>query len=574
MTTPNVDDVFHQFRILEKVGEGGMGEVFRARDTKLDRDVALKFLTRVGRLSLAQGDLLRREAQSLAALNHPNIVTIHDIGETDGVPFLVLEWISGKPLSDPSYQKPFDETTFLQIAVPVADALAAAHARGIVHRDVKPENVLVTPEGRVKLVDFGLAILRERDPDATRSGTVAGTMAYMSPEQANGAHVGPPSDIFSFGVMAYELLSGERPFQGDSWLAVLNKIVHERHMPLSSRRSTLGGALVDAVEGCLRKEPAARFQDGAQLAQQLHRVTITGAPVRGSESSPRTGSAQDIRFCTTADGVGIAYSVVGSGPLLVRVLGHFTHLEMEWEWPALRLFWERLARTHTVVRYDGRGIGLSDHWPEAFTEETRQLDLEAVLNAVRGEKVDLLGISEGGWTAAVYANARPERVDHLILYGAYSRGAQARPGFDKEEDAALMTLIRKGWGRDTHMFRQIFTSQFFRSNADPGLIAHFNEMQRVSADPETAARYEESCHSRGDGREIYERVRVPTLVIHCRDDQMVNFEEGRRLAALIAGAQLVPLPSGTHYFPTDEDVTEKVVEAIDRFTGRGPNSSV
>jgi pimeloyl-ACP methyl ester carboxylesterase len=252
--------------------------------------------------------------------------------------------------------------------------------------------------------------------------------------------------------------------------------------------------------------------------------------------------------------------------LLIRVLGHFTHLEMEWDWPALRLLWEGLAENHTVVRYDGRGIGLSDPWPEAFTEETRQSDLEVVLNAVQAEKAALLGISEGGWTAAVFANSHPERVSHLILYGAYSRGARARPGYDPDEDAALMTLIRKGWGRDSPVFRQIFTSQFFRPNADPGLIAHFNEMQRLSADPETAARYEESCHHRGDGREIFAQVRLPTLVIHCRDDQVISFEEGRRLAALIPGAQLVPLPSGSHYFPTDREVSTRVVDAIDRFT--------
>jgi serine/threonine protein kinase len=571
-------DVFHQFRLLEKIGEGGMGEVFRARDTRLDRDVALKFLTRVGPLSSAHGDMLRREAKSLAALNHPNIVTIYDIGETDGVPFLVLEWILGHPLNDPAHRKPFDEVTFLQIAVPIADALAVAHARGIIHRDVKPGNVLVAADGRVKLLDFGLAILREPDSEATRShsGALAGTLAYMSPEQASGTEVGPPSDIFSFGVMAYELLCGQRPFEAASALTLLNKIVHEPHTPLASMRRGLTGGLVDVIERCLSKTPAARFQDAGELAQQLHRATNSSVPVRngevtdiqsGGRTSSRTRSNQDIRFCSTADDVGIAYSVIGSGPLLVRVLGHFTHLEMEWEWPALRLLWERLARRHTVVRYDGRGTGLSDHWPEAFTEETRQLDLEAVLNAVNAEKADLLGISEGGWTSAVYANARPDRISHLVLYGAYSRGARARPGYDKDEDAALITLIRKGWARDTPVFRQIFTSQFFRSNADPGLIAHFNEMQRVSADPETAARYHESCHSRGDGREIFERIRVPSLVIHCRDDQAVSFEEGRRLAALITGAQFVPLPSGTHYFPTDEVVTEKVVDTIDRFTG-------
>lgn len=571
--TPNVGDMFRQFRILAKVGEGGMGEVYRARDTRLDRDVALKFLTRAGGAGVEYSARLRREAKSLAALNHPNIVTIHDIDEADGVPFLILEWVPGSALSHPEHKKPFDTATFFRTAVPVAEALAAAHERGIVHRDVKPGNVLVTGDGRVKLLDFGLSTLRETDMDATRTGALVGTVAYMSPEQACGGEVGPPSDVFSFGVLAYELLSGRRPFTAQGVVSLLHAIVHQPHPPLSNERPDLSRALVDLVDRCLKKAPNERFQNGAELAGELQRVLRLDsvAEMRTSAIGVEPGlrsrpSRPEIHFCTAEDGARIAYSVVGTGPLLVRVLGHFTHLEMEWDWPGLRLLWEGLAENHTVVRYDGRGIGLSNPWPEAFTEETRQFDLEAVLNAVQAEQADLLGISEGGWTAAVYANAHPDRIGHLILYGAYSRGARARPGYDPDEDAALMTLIRKGWGRDTPVFRQIFTSQFFRPNADPGLIAHFNEMQRVSADPETAARYEESCHSRGDGREVFSQLRAPTLVIHCRDDQVISFEEGRRLAALISGAQLVPLPSGSHYFPTDRDVSTKVVEAIDRFT--------
>lgn len=274
---------------------------------------------------------------------------------------------------------------------------------------------------------------------------------------------------------------------------------------------------------------------------------------------------QDIRFCETADGVGIAYSVIGKGPPLVRVLGHFTHLEIEWEWPDMRHFWERLAERFTVVRYDGRGIGLSDRYAGDFTEEARQLDLDAVLNAVEAEDASLLGISEGGWTAAAYSIEHPDRVKHLILYGAYCRGASARPNYDAEEDAALVTLIRKGWGRNTPAFRQLFTSYFFRSDADPKLIAHFNELQRASADPETAARYWKSIHSRGDGRDLFRQVKVPTLVVHSQDDMAVRADEGRLLASTIAGAHLVLLPSGTHYFPTDRDVINKVVSAIDRF---------
>lgn len=295
------------------------------------------------------------------------------------------------------------------------------------------------------------------------------------------------------------------------------------------------------------------------------------ADAADSNEPSRTGTPaavqQQIRFCTTSDGVRLAYCVVGSGPLIVRVLGHFTHLEMEWEWPDLRRFWEHLAEKHTVVRYDGRGIGLSDPYARDFTEETRQLDLEAVLGAVGAEKATLLGISEGGWTAATYAIHHPDRITHLILYGAYRRGARARPGYDPEEDEALVTLIRKGWGRGTPAFRQVFTSQFFRGDADPGLIAHFNELQRLSADPDTAARYHESCHRRGDGQELYRQVTVPTLVLHSREDLAVSAEEGRLLASTIPGAQLMLLPGGAHYFPTDTEVATRAAGAIARFLG-------
>ena len=274
---------------------------------------------------------------------------------------------------------------------------------------------------------------------------------------------------------------------------------------------------------------------------------------------------QRIKFCTTSDGFRVAYSLIGSGPLLVRVLGHFTHLEIEWEWPDLRFFWERLAERFTVLRYDGRGVGLSDPFAGEFTEETRQRDLAAVLSAVEAESSILLGISEGGWTAAAYANQHPGLINRLILYGSYRRGARARPEYDYEEENAMVTLIRKGWGRDSPAMRQLFTSHFFRPDADPKLIAHFNELQRASADPETAARYYDSLRSRGDGGEIFTQVDVPTIVIHCQEDLAVSADEGRLLASIIPGAQLVLLPSGTHYFPTDREVVNKVVGSIYRF---------
>ena len=332
----------------------------------------------------------------------------------------------------------------------------------------------------------------------------------------------------------------------------------------------------DALTSCIQELRRALKDDSKEprFIETRHRRGYRFiAPLSQDDEAPavesgRQSSEQEIRFCTTSDGVSIAYSAVGTGPYIVRVLGHFTHLEAEWEWPDLRRFWEHLAERHTVIRYDGRGIGLSDAYAGEFTEETRQRDLDAVLNAIGIEHAVLLGISEGGWTAATYAIEHPTRITHLILYGAYCRGAQARPGYDLEEDQAVITLIRKGWGRDTPAFRQVISSKFFRSDADPALLAHFNELQRLSADPETAARYHESCHRRGDGREVFRQLRIPVLILHSREDLAVSADEGRLLASIIPDSQLVLLPSGMHYFPTDAEVVNKAARAIARFLRR------
>jgi pimeloyl-ACP methyl ester carboxylesterase/DNA-binding winged helix-turn-helix (wHTH) protein len=361
--------------------------------------------------------------------------------------------------------------------------------------------------------------------------------------------------------------------------AVLEQLVLHAGEPVSKEHlfaTIWNGTAVsdDALTSCIRELRRALDDDPKQprFIETRHRrgyrfiapLSEAASADAGGDLTPRAPE-QEIRFCRTSDGISLAYSVVGNGPCIVRVLGHFTHLEAEWQWPDLRRFWVHLAETHMVVRYDGRGTGLSDRYPGEFTEETRQRDLDAVLTAVGAEKAVLLGISEGGWTAAAYALEHPERVTHLVLFRAYCRGAQARPGYDAEEDQALLTLMRKGWGRDTPAFRQIFTSRFFRPDADAKLIAHFNELQRLSADPDTAARYHESCHRRGDGRDLFRRLTIPVLIVHGSEDLAVSAEEGRLLASIIPGSQLVLLPSGTHYFPTDTVVVTKAARAIARF---------
>jgi DNA-binding winged helix-turn-helix (wHTH) protein/pimeloyl-ACP methyl ester carboxylesterase len=390
-------------------------------------------------------------------------------------------------------------------------------------------------------------------------------------------------DGYRFDIETGRLFSGTREVRlTPKASAVLTQLVQHAGEPVSKDdlfATVWSGTAVsdDALTSCIQELRRALEDDPKQprFIETRHRrgyrfvAELSTSQPADTTFTPQTalgpGLEQNIRFCTTSDGVSLAYSTIGTGPLIVRVLGHFTHLEAEWEWPEMRLFWERLAARFTVVRYDGRGIGLSDRYSGEFTEETRQRDLAAVLDAVSARQAVLLGISEGGWTAAAYAIQHPQQITHVVLYGAYSRGAQARPGYDREEDDAVITLIRKGWGRDTPAFRQVVSSRFFRSDADPELMAHFNELQRLSADPETAARYHESCHRRGDGRDLFRQLAIPVLIIHSREDLAVSADEGRLLASIIPGSQLVLLPSRSHYFPTDTEVVTKAAEAITRF---------
>jgi pimeloyl-ACP methyl ester carboxylesterase len=486
-----------------------------------------------------------------------------------------MPFVEGESLHDRlsrEKQLPLDDAVL--IAREIADGLHYAHGRGIVHRDIKPGNILLAG-GHARVADFGIArAMSVAGADAlTQTGLAIGTPAYMSPEQAGGEReVDGRADVYALGCVLYEMLVGHPPFIGSTAREVLARHALDPVPPLRTARDTVPEGLAHVVATALAKTPADRFQTAGELASALARPVAPPVappvvvPGRTAWTVPGAAApAQEIRFCTTSDGVRLAYAARGAGPFIVRVLGHFTHLEVEWEWPDLRRFWEFLAEDFTIVRYDGRGMGLSDPYAGEYTEATRQSDLEAVLNAAGAEQAALLGISEGGWTAATYATQHPGRVTKLILYGAYCRGAQARPGYDSEEDQALLTLMRKGWGRDTPAFRQVFTSQFFRADADPALVAHFNELQRLSADSDTAARYYASLHSRGDGRDLFRQLAVPTLVIHSRDDLAVSADEGRLLASIIPGAQLVLLPSGAHYFPTDAEVVARAAGAIALF---------
>jgi serine/threonine protein kinase len=224
-----------RYAVISRLGAGGMGVVYRARDTRLNRDVALKVLPAASIADAARKRQFVQEARAASALNHPNIISVHDIDQIDGIDFITMECVSGKTLAEVIGRKAPPVREALAYGIQIAGALAAAHAAGIVHRDLKPGNVMVTAEGQVKVLDFGLAKLTERreDGDSTASGAaIAGTPAYMSPEQAEGKKVDARSDIFSFGAVIYEMLTGRSAFGRDSLNATVAAVLRDDPAPL------------------------------------------------------------------------------------------------------------------------------------------------------------------------------------------------------------------------------------------------------------------------------------------------------------------------------------------------------
>ena len=267
------------FKITAKLGEGGMGEVYRAEDTKLGREVAIKVLPAEMAEDPARLERFQREARAVAALNHPNIVTIYSVEEAGGTHFITMELVEGHTLSQEIPDGGLELGRFFELAIAMTRALAAAHAKGITHRDLKPANVMVNREGQVKVLDFGLAKLTEESvaPEMTQmptevltqEGLVIGTIPYMSPEQVEGKSIDPRTDIFSLGVLFYEMATGDRPFKGDTSPALMSSILKDVPAPVIETRSDLPRHLGRILHRCLEKNPQHRYSSASDLAYEL-----------------------------------------------------------------------------------------------------------------------------------------------------------------------------------------------------------------------------------------------------------------------------------------------------------------
>jgi len=300
---------FGPYEILAPLGAGGMGEVYRARDTKLGREVAVKVLPESVSADADRLARFEREARALASLNHPNIVTVYSVEEAGNVRLLAMELVEGRTLDVVIPTGGLPVSRFFEIAVPLADALSAAHERGIIHRDLKPGNVMLTHDGRVKVLDFGLAKLDApaSDPNLTDlptesrvaltgKGEIFGTVAYMSPEQARGARIDPRSDVFSLGIVLYEMLTGDRPFTGASSVDLISSILRDQPSPVTEIRSDLPPHIARVLRRCLEKNPRDRYQTSRDVFNELRELqaeTSAGSP-KPATARNAPGRARDI----------------------------------------------------------------------------------------------------------------------------------------------------------------------------------------------------------------------------------------------------------------------------------------
>jgi Tol biopolymer transport system component len=272
------------YKVGESLGRGGMGEVYVAEDTKLGRRVALKVLPEEMAADPERRARFEREARAVAALNHPNIVTVHSVEEADGVHFITMELVEGRTLAELLPKEGFSLGKLLGFAIPLADGVASAHRSGIAHRDLKPDNIMVDGGGRLKILDFGLAKARDpMGPDAgltqaptatveTGEGKILGTVAYMSPEQAEGKPIDARTDIFSLGTILYEMATGERPFRGDTKMSTIGSILKDDPVPVTERKRSLPRDLGRIVRRCLAKDPDRRYQTALDLRNELEEL--------------------------------------------------------------------------------------------------------------------------------------------------------------------------------------------------------------------------------------------------------------------------------------------------------------
>lgn len=575
-----------RYEIISRLGIGGMGEVYLAHDSLLERKVALKLLSEQFTGNALWLKRFLREARAASSLNHPNIITIHEVGKAGIIHFIAMEYIEGNTLRRSLNDGRLSIPLTVNVAMQVAGALAAAHEAGIIHRDIKPENVMVRPDGYIKVLDFGLAKITDQADSLSISGLshvntdpgiVLGTVKYMSPEQARGFEIDQRSDIFSLGVLVFEMLTGKTPFQGATSSDVIVSILEREPGKVSAIVPEIPLELERIIGKMLRKDREHRYQSARDLYVDLRAVQQEleirsrlggawkiipddSAGVRYQESVD--APVPEVHYARSGE-VNIAYQVIGNAPLdLVFVMGWVSHLEYFWSEPSFARFLRRLAGFARVILFDKRGTGLSDSVPldQLPTLEQRMDDVRAVMDAVGSKRAVLCGVSEGGPMCSLFAATYPEKTIALVMIGSYARRLRGKGypwGPTEEERERFFDEIRERWGGPVGLEERApsriedrqfcdWWSAYLRHGASPGAALALTRM-----------------NTEIDIRHVLPTIRVPTLIIHRTGDLCLKVEEGRYLAEKIPGAKFVELPGVDHLpFVADQ---ESILDEIELF---------
>jgi serine/threonine protein kinase len=357
------------YTIISKIGAGGMGEVYRARDTRLDRDVAIKFLPEGVSTEIDRLTRFEQEARATSALNHPNILTVHDIGTHDSSPYIVSELLEGEELRELLDHGQIPLRKAIQYAQQIVSGLSVAHQKGIIHRDLKPENLFITRDDRVKILDFGLAKLRGPADDGhgleadtrkaiTNPGVVMGTVGYMSPEQVRGQMTDHRSDIFSFGVILFEMLTGKRAFHRDSVIEVMHAILKDDVPDLDSDEARITPALDKVMRRCLEKKPEHRFHSTHDLGFALEAIA---APTSSSGTGLTTATSPPAIIDTPK--TSRRWSLIAVGVALLVVAALTGALFTKWLTPKSgRLSIVRMVEELPIPASVGLGRSCANRW--------------------------------------------------------------------------------------------------------------------------------------------------------------------------------------------------------------------
>ena len=587
------------YLIVRCLGVGGMGEVYLASDSRLDRHVALKVLPHRHAHTPQWIQRFEREAKSASALNHPNILTIYEIGKSENCHFIASEFVDGVTLRSVNNAE-LELIKKLDVAIQIAEALKAAHAAGIVHRDIKPENIMIRSDGLVKVLDFGIAKQFAPSPSgnvnsgfsfATDPGQIMGTIRYMSPEQARRMDVDSRADLFSFGVVLFELIIGMLPYGSLNETRILSSLLNDEAMHLKQLGQVHQPELESIIKKLLRKEREERYQSAKEVVvdlkhakrlierrhsqvdvldscQNQDRINESGDTGEHKENETHI-EIPEVRYARSGE-VNIAYQILGKGELdLVFVMGWVSHLDWFWKEPSFERFLKRLASFARLIIFDKRGTGLSDRVPydQLPTLEQRLDDVRAVMDAAGSESAILLGVSEGGPMCSLFAATYPQKTIALVMIGSYARRLKAPDypwGPTEEQHHAFLDDIARSWGGpvglEARAPSQVKNKEFanwwatyLRMGASPGAALALTKM-----------------NAQIDIRPILKAIQVPTIVLHRTGDRCLKVEEGRYLAEQIPGAKFVELPGSDHlpFVGNQDELLDPIAEFL---TGLKPH---